>query len=192
MSQPRELILEPDPRCRSQEAGIFLAQLEDLHADLEKAIRDAGVEEIGWQVQPGANTIGMLVTHVALSQVHLVDIGVRMMETSDLQGTLGMDEMADGMPLPPDGMPPAHLTGRTAEELIALLEKARGHAAHFLAGIAEPDLDRRSEREPKSGTRYVFNVRWMLYHMVEHLSAHLGQVQLLRAAYRQALTSSRA
>ena len=191
MSEPRQLLLEPDRRCRSQEAGIFLAQLEDLHADLEKAIQDASVEELGWQMYPGANTIAMLVTHVALSEVHLVDVGVRLMEASDLQGTLGMDETADGMPLAPGAEPPAHLAGRTAEELTALLEKARGHAAHFLAGIAEPDLDRRSEREPKSGTRYTFNVRWMLYHMVEHLSAHLGQVQLLRAAYRQALTTAR-
>lgn len=185
MSELRQLILVPDARCRSREAGLFLAQIEDLHRKLAGAIGDATVEELAWQIHPGANTIAMLVAHVAISEVHLIDVGVRMLERSDLVGTLGMDETGDGMPLAPGAPPPTGLAGRTAEELLGLLAKAQGHAAHFVAGLAEPDLDRRSERQPARGGRYVFNVRWMLYHVVEHMSGHLGQVQLLRAAFHQ-------
>ena len=185
MSELRRLVLDPDPRCRSREAGLFLAQIENLHEKLASEIRDASVEELGWQLHPGANTMAMLATHVAISEVHLIDVGVRLMATSDLIGTLGMDETGDGMPLPAGAPPPAQLAGRTAEELLALLAKARGHSAHFVAGLAEPDLDRRSERQPAHGSRYAFNVRWMLHHVQEHLAGHLAQVQLLRTAYRR-------
>ena len=185
MSETKKLILVPDPRCRSQEAGVFLAQLEDLHADLAQALDGASPEELGWQPHPGANTIAMLVTHIAIAQVHLTDIGVRLLDKSDVAAVLGLDEMGDGMPLASGASPPASLAGRGREELLALLAKAREHAVHFVAALAEPDLDRRTKRHPAGRAEYEFNVRWMLHHLQEHLAGHLGQVQLLRAAYRQ-------
>ena len=185
MSETRELSLEPDPRCASREAGVFLAQLEDLHTKLADVLRGASPEELGWQLHPGANTIAMLTMHIAIAQVHLTDIGVRKVAKSDVAAVLGVDEMADGMPLPAGAAAPASLAGRTTPEMLDLLGKARRHASHFLAALAESELGGRLDRQPPGGTPYTFNVRWMLHHLQEHLAGHLGQIQLLRASYRQ-------
>ncbi len=185
MSEVVSLVLDPDPACRAREAGLFLAQLEDLCGKLAKTLEGATPEELAWQIQPGANTIAMLATHVAIAQVHLTDVGVRRLPENEVAAVLGLDSDADGMPLAAGKPPPPSLAGRTAADLVGLLERARRHAARHVAQLGEEDLDRRFERNPPGAAKRVLNVRWVLHHMQEHVGGHLAQAQFLRAAYRQ-------
>jgi len=62
----------------------------------------------------------------------------------------------------------------------SLLARASAHTRTAAAKLSDDDLDRQVVRPPRpDGTRRVFNVRWVLYHMIEHTAGHFGQIQLL-------------
>lgn len=180
-----DLLLSPDPGCRSREAGLFLAQLEDGHRKLAKSLAGATPEELSWQSAPGANTAAMVTIHIAIAEVHLTDIGVRRLPESDVKAVLGMGPDGDGMPLDPGAAAPARLAGTTEQDLLALLERARAHSRRWVAELSDEDLDQRFERPARTGGTRLLNVRWTLHHLQEHLFGHLGQVQLVLAACRR-------
>jgi uncharacterized damage-inducible protein DinB len=51
------------------------------------------------------------------------------------------------------------------------------------ADLTTEDLDRQVVRVRPDGTRRVFNVGWVLYHLLEHEAGHRAQI-LLRHAHR--------
>lgn len=178
-------LLSPDPSCASRQVGWFLAQLEDQSQVLHKATRDLTTGELEWQPAPGVNTIGMLLAHIAVAEVHLGQVGVLGLADSDLPPVLGIAMEDDGIPLPPDGAPPSSLRAREAAFFDDLLERARRHTRKLLAPLTDADLTRRIERpRPDGGTR-IFEVSWVLYHMLEHQAGHQGQISLLRRMFRK-------
>jgi len=46
--------------------------------------------------------------------------------------------------------------------------------------LVEGDLAREVRRKRPDGSERVFNVGWVLYHMLEHEAGHHGQINLLR------------
>jgi len=99
---------------------------------------------------------------------------------------LGIDMDADGMPLPPGDEPPAGLAGRSLDYFRDLIERARGYAKKAAAALTEEDLGTAFQRTRRNGMVDELNVRWVLYHMLEHFSGHYGQILLLRHLYRDA------
>ena len=53
-------------------------------------------------------------------------------------------------------------------------------------GIEDGVLSPVFQRTRRNGTVEEINVRWVLYHMLEHFSGHYGQILLLRHQYRDA------
>jgi uncharacterized damage-inducible protein DinB len=180
---PNETIV-PAPGIPCRDAALFVAQLDRLTSSLWEDISDAGAEELAWQPAPGMNTIGMLLAHIAIVEVYWIDRGVRGVEPTTETEVLGIGMDDDGIPLRPDGAPPANLKGKDIRFFNELLVKARAHTHRVTAQLVDADMEREFQRKYRSspGT-YTHNVRWVYYHLLEHLAGHYGQILMLRHMY---------
>ncbi len=134
---------------------------------------------------PGLNTIGMLLAHIAIAEVYWTQVGPLGMATFESESVIGIGGDDDGMPLAAGGSPAAPLMGRELAYFDDLLARARAHTKHALAGLTDADLEREISRPGPGGTvKGVVNLRWILYHMVEHEAGHYGQINLLRHQHR--------
>jgi uncharacterized damage-inducible protein DinB len=173
---------------RSPEVALHFAELEDQTRRLFEDLHDLTPEGLAWQPGPGRNTIGMLLAHLAIVEVFWIDIGVRGLAQTECESVLGLDfATGDGMPLPADSAPPAHLNGRDLEWYRALLARSRAHVASHLRELDDAALAVERTRTRRDGHRQDYDTRWVLYHVVEHFAGHFGQTLLLRELHRSAL-----
>lgn len=183
-------ILEPAPAFRSKEAALFMASLDDQHALLAADLEGITPAELEWQPKPGMNTIGMLLAHIAIVEVFWTQVGPerKPKDQWETTTTLGLDlSTGDGMPAKPDAMPPSNLAGKDLPYYLDLLAKARAYANRAVAMLDEATVDTVFQRTRRyDGKTEELNIRWVLYHMLEHFSGHYGQILLLRHMYRDA------
>lgn len=176
--------IEPAAGIRVREAASFVSQMDDQNSRLVDATRDISPEELDRQPGPGMNSIGMLLAHLAIVEVVWAQIGLLGMGDIDPHPVLGLGQDDDGMPLPPDGRVPANLTGRTFAYYEDLLERARVYFKDAASKLSGADLDREITRARPDGSKRTFSTRWVLYHSLEHIAGHRGQILLLRHIYR--------
>ena len=88
------------------------------------------------------------------------------------------------MPLPDRGRAPAALRGRTLAWYRKLHAKARALTARTARRMTLADIRRVVEARRYDGTIVPVNVRWILFHVLEHEAAHYGQMLMLRHEYR--------
>jgi uncharacterized damage-inducible protein DinB len=157
--------------------------MDDQSQRLIKDIHGASPEELGWQSVPGMNTIGMLLAHMAIVEVFWTQ-AVLEERKFDSREVLGVDPDDDGMPLPPEGLSPAALSGKNLAFFVDLLERARDYLKGVARSLSTDDLSQLVSRTRKDGTQDTFNKSWALYHLLEHEAAHYGQIMLLRHLYR--------
>jgi uncharacterized damage-inducible protein DinB len=185
MTSSDRYAIEPGTGFRSREAALFVAQLDDQSRRLIEDTRALAPAAIDWQPAPGQNTIGMLLAHVAYWEV----FWTRMVLEGDpmpveVRDVLGIDRGDIGTPLSPDGRPPAGLAGRDIAYFHGLLVRARTHTLGVAQSLADADLEREVTRQRPDGSTNTITVRWALYHMLEHLAAHYGQVNLIKHLQR--------
>jgi len=179
----RDIVLVPTGYA-SSEAASFIAQLDDQSQRLRRDLEGVTAAELEWQQALGMNTIGMLLAHNAIVEVLWSQVGVRG-EAVDTMAVLGLDDHAgDGMPLPPGAPAPASLAGKPLAYYLDLLERARAYAKQTAMRVTDADLETLRSRTRRDGKQQEFNVRWVLYHMLEHFSGHYGQILLLRHMHR--------
>ena len=187
------------PRGRTHEAASFLAQLDDQSRRLIADLEGATAAELAWQPNRGQNTIGMLLAHIAVVEAYWVAVaagkfspaaikaaggsGLAVAER-ELTPVLGIGPDDDGIPLSRSGSPPKALDGWKLADYRRLLGRARLHIAPRLLELTERDLERLVSRQRMNGERTRQRVRWILYHVLEHLAGHYGQILLLRHLYR--------
>jgi uncharacterized damage-inducible protein DinB len=173
--------VRPATGFSSVEVAVKVSEIEAVHALLYAAVRGMSVPQLGDQSAPGRNTIGMLLAHVAVSETHLGQVGLLGERDGHVHDVLGIREDDDGLPLPPDGRPPAALADRDLAFFIDLLERALTHTRTCAAGLREADLGTDIVRPPRpDGTQRIFDRRYILFHMVEHAAQHLGQIHSLK------------
>lgn len=184
--------------ARSREAALLLAALDDQLGLLLADLKGITPAELAWQPRRGANTIGMLLAHLALVEVYWLAVAegrfepeklaagpeVRARVDAAVERVLGMGFDGDGMPLAPGGTPPRHLKGWTLARYRALLRRARRHISPRVRAFRERDLDRMVGRVRLNGRRSRASIRWILYHVLEHFSGHYGQILLIRHLHR--------
>jgi uncharacterized damage-inducible protein DinB len=171
----------PEPGCRSAEVALKLAEIAEVHGQLVGAVRALAPAQFTWQPSPGRNTVGMLVAHIAVAEVHLGQVGLRGERDGHVADVLGIGVADDGMPLAPDGLPPSALDGRTFAFYDDLLARALAHTRFACAEIEDSMLAQEIVRPPRpDGSYRVFDRRWVLHHMVEHAAQHLGQILVLK------------
>jgi hypothetical protein len=170
----------------SQEVASFVAQLDDQLRRQKEQTRTLTPGDLEWQPAPGMNTIGMLMAHQAITEVGWTGIGIEDLQRDEIrfQEILGIGD--SGVPLAPDGAPPEALAGKDLAFFDDLLDRAREHLMRVAAPVRDSDLTIMRSRTRPNGEPREVEVRWIIYHMLEHLAGHFGQILLLQHA-RQAL-----
>lgn len=176
-----ETRIVPATGFRSAEVALKVAEITEVHEQFVRALKDLAPEQFAWQPAAGRNTIGMLVTHVGLVEVHLAQVGLVGERNGHVADVLGIGADDDGMPLATDAQPPAVLEGRAFGFFDTLLGKALAHTRAACAPLVDDVLGAEVTRPPRpDGSVRVFDRRWVLHHMVEHAAQHLGQIQVLK------------
>ena len=172
----------PRAPTQSVNAGFALAMLDDQLRRLEAFLEDWEMVHLEWQERAGRNTVGMILTHLAIVEtvwVHIGGGGKPVAREARVLATLGTGLEAAGMPLRKKGRHPANLEGRTLTEYLAKLERARAETRHQVTTWTDDDL-----RKPVEAYGHTFTREWVLYHLVEHFAAHFGQIAMIAHAMR--------
>ena len=172
----------------SQEVASFVALLDDQLRRQKEQTRTLTPADLEWQPAPGMNTIGMLMAHQAIVEVGWTGIGIEDLQRDEIrfQEILGIGDEDDGVPLAPDGAPPAALAGKDLAFFDDLLDRARKHLKRVAAGVKDSDLTLIRSRTRPNGELRELEVRWLIHNMPGHFAGHFGQILLLQHA-RQAL-----
>jgi uncharacterized damage-inducible protein DinB len=178
----------PAPGCASPTVALKVAEIADVHAQLRAAIRGLPPAAFAWQPAPRTNTIGMLVAHVALAEVNLAQVVLLAEPRGHTPDVLGLTTDDDGMPIEKYGStPPAVLAGKDEAFFQSLIEKAEAHTFAACRTLREEQLGDEIARPPRpDGSYRVFDRRWALHHMVEHMAQHLGQLHVLKRQWKAA------
>jgi uncharacterized damage-inducible protein DinB len=186
MPDPVRQILEPGTGFSSREAASFIAQMDDLSRRLHTDTRDLTPEMLSWQPAPGMNTMGMLLAHNAIVEVFWTSLVLDDMQRDAVpyENVLGIGGDDDGMPMPAGGLPPAALAKKDLSFFDDLLDRARANLKRAAHALDDAGMERQVTRTRPDGTQRTVNVRWTIYHMLEHFSGHYGQILLLKHLYR--------
>ena len=178
---PSRDFIRPARGFRSPEAAVFIASLDDHTALMAKDRARLGPRELEWQPAPGRNSIGMLLAHCALVEAAWMGGPASGKTVVDFERVVGIGIDDDGIPAAPGARHPRALRGWRLGDYLALLKRSRA----FVRRIARPwtarDLEQPRRREWRSQNRIqFFHRRWILYHLLEHLAGHYGQMLLLK------------
>jgi uncharacterized damage-inducible protein DinB len=175
------------PRVRSREVASFFAQLDDQSRRMFSALASCGPPELAWQPRRGMNTIGMLMAHCAIVEAFWLLLASGRTSSADtiprVKGAIGVGFDLDGLPLAAGALPPRSLAGWTLPRYRRLHDRARAFAKRTARVWRDEDLDPTFRSRRANGNQRVLNVRWILYHVLEHQAGHFGQMLLLRHQY---------
>jgi uncharacterized damage-inducible protein DinB len=166
--------------------ALFAAQLDDQLRRLKETVAELGTAHLEWQPHPGVNTVGMLLAHIAVAEVYWINVapaGIPLEPDGDnlILKTIGIRMDDDGLPLKPDGRPPAPLVGKSLTDYLNMLDKMRTASHATLRTWQDTDLDRGYPLRDITVTR-----SWTLYHVLEHFATHYGQILMLKHLMRDA------
>ena len=180
-----DLVLPPaegyDPSSQATVA-YMASQLDDQLRRLKESVDGMFTTDLEWQSAPGRNTIGMLLAHIAVAEAWWMQAGAKgLHERAEVnrvvKGVIGIETHEDGLPLAPDGAHPEALRNKTLGDYLSMIERARTATHVVLRGWKDADLDERVSIKDRSVSK-----GWVLYHVLEHLVAHYGQILLLKAS----------
>lgn len=172
-----------DPASQAMVARLAW-MIEDQWRIMLASVEGASPELLQWQAAPGRNTIGMLLLHCITAELWWMAIRMEGVanEAAEARFTelagFGMDD--DGLPLGEDSLAPANLDGKDLAFFVEKIERCRALTVQMLRGVRDENLGERIQYRGGSGIDVVVSKEWILYHVLEHLAQHAGQVALLR------------
>ncbi len=171
----------PAEGFRSLEVAVKVTELGAVHELIREAVDGLTPAQLDRQPAPGRNSAGMLLAHVAMVEVHLGQVGLLGEPDGRVEQVLGVGADDDGMRLEPGGAPTPAIAGRDLEFFLDLLARAAHHTRRACERLTDTDLATDIVRPPRpDGSQRVFDRRYVLFHMVEHASLHMGQPRTLR------------
>lgn len=181
-------LLTPTPGFKSKEAGSFFAQMEDQTKRLLDAIADITPEELEWQPASRMNSIGMLLAHLAGSEVGWALRGFEGYQATDLDEFI---KRIEDLGFPDDGNgfqhgdgPPEYQKGKDLDFFVDGLKRARAYWRDAAAGITDEEMGQEIRELVWDGTYRIYTPRWVMHHIHLHGPHHGGQILLLRHLYR--------
>jgi uncharacterized damage-inducible protein DinB len=141
----------------------YVDRLEMLHADIRRTLESLSPETLDWMPGVETNSLAMLAAHVSGSERYWVG------------------EVAGGDPANRDRPAEFRTQGLDATALTARLEAALTHSRAILERLTLADLEARR----LAGDRGEVSVAWALFHNLQHVATHLGQMQLTRQLWEQ-------
>lgn len=176
----RKLVAPDGYNTSTQRAvGLFAAQLDDQLCRVAEAVAELDTRHLEWQPQPGVNTAGMLLAHLAVSETYWINVAVVEIPLEPdgdnlILKIIGIRMDDDGLPIASDGRHPATLAGKSREDYLGMLERARRATHDVIRAWTDSDLERAYRLRDFTVTR-----SWTLYHLLEHFAVHRGQILLL-------------
>lgn len=163
-----------------QTIGLMAAQLEDQTAQLKKLVAGMEVSQLEWQPHPGFNTGGMLLAHIAVAETFWMAVApdetpFKPEGDQVIHQILGIHGDDDGLPLAADGRHPQTLAGKELSDYFQLLDATRAATHKRLKSWSDADLALLYTYDD-----HQFSNGWTLYHTLEHLIGHFGQIRQLR------------
>ncbi len=162
-NEKRVELLEPGgihPRL-----ALLFSQMEDLRADFKKKAAGLTVDDLDRKPLEDFMSSGHLLAHCAGAEEWWMK---RLLQGDEswIQDPETEEVMGGG--------------GKSLEEIFAYMDDVRAHTHRALESMGEDELSREFPWDDEDGTRYLFSVEWVLYHLVEHEAHHRGQFMLLK------------
>ena len=151
-------LLDTPEGFRSREVARFIWQLDEQRRRLTQDTRGLTPAELAWQPEPGMNTIGMLLAHIAYAETHLVQVGLLGEKIGHAEDVIGITEEQEGMPLPPGARPSPALEGKDLIFFDDALARARAHTHEVSRKLTVADLDTQIVRPRPDGSEREFNL----------------------------------
>jgi uncharacterized damage-inducible protein DinB len=168
--------IEPAPGFAG-ELGVWVACLDDVRRRTTEAVAGLTPEELSWKPPAGGNSIGQLLRHIALVELDWV-----------------LTDLSRGEPLPKTAPPILQLDGPMAdpgtqplEIFLSALDYARKETKARLGRYGRDEIETIREFAG-DGARKVFNVRWILLHLVDHEAQHTGQILSVKRMQKESRT----
>lgn len=165
--QMEDLLIQPIPGYTSQ-VGILLSMLEKTRETTKKHVAKLNTAQLDWRFDAKANTIGMLLGHIAAVEEfyaieHLEGRKLSAEEDKFLTPRLDLGDMGY-----------AAMRNTSLHEYLENLDRARERTTAQLKQID----DTRLNALRKLGDRQA-SLHWMLYHVMEDELRHTGQISWL-------------
>ena len=156
--------------------GRYVAQMNEVRDELRKQVQDLSVAQLDWHPNEQTESIGTMLLHVDAVEWSWIHEDILGRPDKEYPG-----EWAEAMPIRV-GAP--QVTGRQADWYLQRLDARRERTLDVLRGFTEEDLDRlvgEADLGPEVEKRsYLFTIDWIMWHIINHEAAHVGQIELLR------------
>jgi uncharacterized damage-inducible protein DinB len=151
--------------------GLLLGLLEAGTQNMRRELGDMSEDALVWQPYPNGHSIGAILIHVAACEagwLHLVAAGQETpMDLEErMMGGPSIDQYAGLWPTPPR---------RPLAWYYAQHDEIRARTLALVRELPDPEEVRTVVWSPSRSC----SVRWILHHVIEHESYHLGQAVLL-------------
>ena len=163
--------LDIDTNLPSNIAG-FYAMLSDMRNRLLEEVD--GITQKQLDFSPSITkieTIGTLLFHIAAIEFSWIyeDIFKEEMVYEEWKYAFALREQLD----------PPQMTNKSLSFYLEKLHSLRERVYATVRGWNDKEL----EKVVKSGNQF-YTIRWILYHLVQHESHHIGQINLLKRMYK--------
>ncbi len=145
----------------------YLERLQELHADMGRAIEGLPPGALDWVPGPQMNSLAVLVVHTTGAERYWIG------------------EVVAGEPSGRDRPAEFRAFGLDEAALKARLQGMLAYVRGMLEGLTVEDLEA-ARISPRDGRR--FSVAWALLHALEHTAIHLGHAQMLRQMWEMPRT----
>ncbi len=176
------------PGFACSDAGTYFTMMEDQTHRLLDAIADITPEELEWQPAPKMNTIGMLLAHLAGSEVGWAMRGFEGYQASDIDAFI---QRIEDIGFPDDGNgfqhgdgPPEYQKGKDLAFFVERMNRARAYWREAASKITCEQMKTEIRELVWDGTYRIYTPRWVMHHIHLHGPHHGGQVMMLRHMYQ--------
>lgn len=156
------------PEGMSPGVGMLYAALAEVRRNLKREAGRMTQAQIEYAGPDGdLNSAATLLAHLARAEAgyaHLIREGRPAPE--EWRSRFGPAQTGERLPA---------VTGRSPEELLAVLDRSHAYMRETCLGLTDADLHRLIE-----GPRARLSVAWILWHVGEHEAGHLGQILTLQ------------
>ena len=156
--------------------GHYVAQLNEVRHDLKAEVEGLGITQLDWHPDEETESIGTQLLHldaIEWSWMH-----------EDLQGISEDNYPGSWQEALPIRLGIPQVKGRALQWYLGKLDATRELTLGILENLTEDDQYRlvggAELAEGHEPPNRLFTVDWIIWHVLEHEAAHLGQIELLR------------
>jgi uncharacterized damage-inducible protein DinB len=154
------------------EIACSLAAMEEVRAQLRKAVQEMSVEDLARRAIAGAHSIGALVLHIGESEWFWLNCVIKSHKLTDEDHQQPFwDVLKD-----PEAVAAKNYSAAFCLETI---DGIRQEMHGFLSSLTGADLEN-VYSYTRGSTTMEASLRWILHHLVDHEAQHKGQILMLK------------